>query len=59
MQVTAFNLDQIIGQTLIGFEQNTADGSASGSNEVILHFSGGGEVLIFVHDEDGVKVEGD
>ncbi len=59
MRVTAFNLDQIIGQTLIDFEQNTAEESASGSNEVILHFSGGGEILIFVHDEDGVRVEGD
>jgi hypothetical protein len=59
MQVTACNLDQIVGQTLIDFEQNTAKGSASGSDEVILHFSGGGEILIFVHDEEGVKVEGD
>lgn len=59
MQVTASNLEQIIGQTFIGFEQNVAEESASGSAEVILHFSGGGEILIFAHNEDGVKVEGD
>ena len=52
-------LDQVLGQEFIGFEQNEADQAASGCDEVILHFSGGSEILIYVHPEEGVKVEGD
>jgi hypothetical protein len=53
------NLDIVLGQEFIGHEQNMADQSASGCDELILHFSGGSEILIYIHPEEGVKVEGD
>jgi hypothetical protein len=59
-KVIATSLDQIIGQTFIDYEHSTEDESVSGSDEVILHFSGGSEILIYFHQhEKCVKVEGD
>lgn len=52
------NVGQCIGQTLTDIE--LPNGEVSGSKrEAVLHFSDGGEILIFVHDDGTLMIEGD
>lgn len=45
---------------LTDVEYNTPEDSASGCEEVILHFGNGGEILIYYNDEDDtIIIEGD
>lgn len=53
------SIDQVFGESLIDVEHNGSDVSASGSEEIILNFTNGKEILIFVHDEGYIVVEGD
>ena len=52
------NTDQIVGHSLIGVQQILAEGPAD-YNEVVLHFSNGGEISIYVDGTGTVMVEGD
>lgn len=56
---TAWKLEEVLGEKLIDWEVNTAKDSVSDCDEIILHFTNGKEILIFVHPEDGLQAHGD
>lgn len=59
MKIQLVSLDQIVGKELIEVEHRK-DGCAEGSEEVVLHFTGGKEISIYFNDAAGtVVVEGD
>jgi len=55
------NLGQVIGGELVCVEHNQphVPKNASGAEEVLLHFHNGREILIFIHPDGEVRVEGD
>ena len=59
MKLIPWNLKQVFGGELIDVEHNQEPESVSGSEEVILHFSNGKEILIYVNSEGDVMIEGD
>lgn len=59
MEVQPVSLDQVLGKELIEVEHRK-DGCAEGSEEVVLHFTGGKEISIYFNGATGtVVVEGD
>lgn len=59
-KVKLWQIEQTVGRELIEVEYQVGDQTVSGSDwEIILHFSGGKELLIYPHDDGSVVVEGD
>lgn len=52
-------LDQVMGEQLIDIETNDPDKAVSECSEVVLHFTNGKEILIFVNDSGSLMIEGD
>jgi hypothetical protein len=58
-RVTVLILDQIMGKKLREVEVNANGEGPSGGSDVVLHFEGGKEILIYVHEDGTLYVEGD
>ena len=53
------DIDQIIGLKLLEAEVNDKGEGPSGGSDIVLHFEGGKEILIYVHEDGTLFVEGD
>lgn len=58
--IKLINMKRVVGSKLIHAEHRTAkDHNQSGGEEVLLEFDNGGEILIFLDDDNILWVEGD
>ena len=52
-------LRQVSGQKLLDWDHNDKENSGSGAEEVVLIFTNGKEISIYIHDNGTLCIEGD
>ena len=57
--IKVLGLEEVQGCEFLDYEQNPPEYSASGTEEVILHFSNGKEILIYIRNDGTLFIEGD
>lgn len=59
-KIKLVNMKRVVGSRLIHVEYRSAEGhNQSGGEEILMEFDNGGEILIFLDDDNILWVEGD